>query len=680
MKGIRIIAVFFALLSAMLMPVSSAAQVDAAQVLVIGRNVLALDDYMLAIQYFNLAIKAKPYLDEPYYYRALAKLYLDDYSGAEEDCTSAIERNKYRGEVFKLRGFVRQMMHADSLAVTDYDRGLELTPHDPWLFYYKGVAQGDMGQYDAASESFDRLFAMRPNFEEALAPAARLMTLKGDTIGALDFIDRALKHNPGAEGPHTMRADILLKQQKWEEALKDYDIIVSYHPDDPDLYINRAYIRYNADNYVGAMDDYTKAIMLDPDNRIAVYNRALLRYEVRDLNGAVADFSRVLKFDPSNFHALFNRCLIYMNQKRYKQALADFRTIIKQHPRFYVAYYGVAECLQALGDNRGAMENVLKAENLIKSYNRNPRSNPLENPVITRGKANVYAANYMKKHDDDIRRRQQEEDDISDMELYNRLITVETNAGAAPLSFSEKIKGRVQDRDVKAQPRGMLEFSYIAPDATLPLHYPYFRELDELNQSRYLSDQVYLTDASSATEADASDRIFGLITNLNTRIISGNPAPGDFLGRAIAYMSLKNYEAAEADFTKALEMSPSMLTARLGRSTARARRASLVEDAMLQRALLSEALDDCDKAIAADSRVAASHYNRGVLLLLREEFSDAHSAFTRALELTPSFADAYFNRALCRLRLGDRSGAVGDMRKAGELGIPEAYNILKRLK
>lgn len=680
MKAIKRITWLIAAITAMLLPTGATAQVDAAQVLVIGRNVLALDDYMLAIQYFNLAIKAKPYLDEPYYYRALAKLYLDDYSGAEEDCTAAIERNKYRGEVFKLRGFVRQMMHADSLAVTDYDRGLELTPHDPWLFYYKGVAQGDMGKYDDATESFHRLFAMRPNFEEALAPAARLMTLKGDTIGALDFIERALKHNPSAEGPHTLRADILLKQQKWEEALNDYDVIVSYHPDDPDLYINRAYIRYNADNYVGAMDDYTKAIMLDPDNRIAVYNRALLRYEVRDLNGAAADFTRVLQFDPSNFHALFNRCLIYMNQKRYKQALADFRTIIRQHPRFYVAYYGVAECLQALGDNRGAMENVLKAESLIRSYNKNPRSNPLENPVITRGKANVYAANYMKKHEDDLKRRQQEEDDISDVELYNRLITVETNAGTAPLAFSEKIKGRVQDRDVKAQPRGMLELSYIAPDATLPLHYPYFRELDELNQSRYLSDRVYLTDASSATAEEASEAIFNHINNLNTRIISGNPAPGDYLGRAIAYMSLKNYDAAEADFTKALEMSPSMLTARLGRATARARRAGLTDDLQLQRALLSEALDDCEKGISADSRVAACHYNKGVLMLLSENFRDAHACFSKALELSPSFADAYFNRALCRLPLGDRAGAIGDMRKAGELGIPEAYNILKRLK
>lgn len=74
------------------------AQVNAEQVMNIGVNVLSMDDYMLSIQYFNQAIKAKPYMADPWYYRAVAKLYLEDYKGAEEDCTAAIERNKFKTE------------------------------------------------------------------------------------------------------------------------------------------------------------------------------------------------------------------------------------------------------------------------------------------------------------------------------------------------------------------------------------------------------------------------------------------------------------------------------------------------------------------------------------------------------------------------------------------------------
>ena len=96
-----------------------AAQVNAEQVLNIGRNVLSMDDYMLSIQYFNQAIKAKPYLAEPYFFRALAKLQLEDYKGAEEDATMSMELNKFHTDTYRLRGFARQSTGRDLLAVLD---------------------------------------------------------------------------------------------------------------------------------------------------------------------------------------------------------------------------------------------------------------------------------------------------------------------------------------------------------------------------------------------------------------------------------------------------------------------------------------------------------------------------------------------------------------------------------
>ena len=116
------------------------AQVNAEQVLNIGRNVLGMEDYMLAIQYFNQAIKAKPYLADPYFFRALAKLYLDDYKGAERDCSLCLERNSYKSEAYKVRGFARQQLGMDSLAVNDYNRGLEYNPLDKYFLFYKSVA------------------------------------------------------------------------------------------------------------------------------------------------------------------------------------------------------------------------------------------------------------------------------------------------------------------------------------------------------------------------------------------------------------------------------------------------------------------------------------------------------------------------------------------------------------
>ena len=62
----------------LLLPMRAGAQVNTDQVIRIGRNALYFDDYVLSIQYFNQAIQAKPYLAQPYFYRAIAKLNLED--------------------------------------------------------------------------------------------------------------------------------------------------------------------------------------------------------------------------------------------------------------------------------------------------------------------------------------------------------------------------------------------------------------------------------------------------------------------------------------------------------------------------------------------------------------------------------------------------------------------------
>ena len=132
----------------------SFAQVNAEQVLAIGRNVLSMEDYMLSIQYFNQAIKAKPYLADPYFFRAIAKLNLDDYKGAESDCSMAIERNKFKTEAYKVRGFARQNLGLDSLAIEDYNIGLQYNPIDKYFLFYKAVAQTEVKNFNGADSTF----------------------------------------------------------------------------------------------------------------------------------------------------------------------------------------------------------------------------------------------------------------------------------------------------------------------------------------------------------------------------------------------------------------------------------------------------------------------------------------------------------------------------------------------
>ena len=72
-----------------------------------GRSALYYEDFVLSIKYFNLAIGAKPYLYEPWYYRSVAKFNLDDFTGAESDATEALHLNPYINDMYDLRAICR---------------------------------------------------------------------------------------------------------------------------------------------------------------------------------------------------------------------------------------------------------------------------------------------------------------------------------------------------------------------------------------------------------------------------------------------------------------------------------------------------------------------------------------------------------------------------------------------
>ena len=100
--------IFLSLVLLILSITGVSAQINTDRVMNIGRNALYFEDYILSIQYFNQVIKVKPYLADPYFYRAVAKLSLEDYKGAEEDCDKCIERNPFIIGAYQVRGIARQ--------------------------------------------------------------------------------------------------------------------------------------------------------------------------------------------------------------------------------------------------------------------------------------------------------------------------------------------------------------------------------------------------------------------------------------------------------------------------------------------------------------------------------------------------------------------------------------------
>lgn len=637
------------------------AQVNAEQVLAIGRNVLSMDDYMLSIQYFNQAIKAKPYLSDPYFYRALAKLNLEDYKGAEEDCTLAIERNKFKTESYKLRGFARQNMGKFAEAIADYNVGLAHNPQEKYFLYYKSLAQIDLKDYNGADTTFETLLRIYPNFEGGYTARGRLRSLQGDTIRAIEDLDHAISISRTELQPYLLRAEIESKQKRWEAALADMDETIKLKPHEEDLYINRAFVRYNLDDFFGAMADYNYALELNPYHAGALFNRALLRYEVKDLDRSATDFESVLKMEPENFHALYNLGLVNLERNKNKEALSCFDKIMKRYPRFYPVYYARGEAYRNLGNMRAAMTSVHQADELVKGYVKNPEKNPLDRPAIVQGTSN-----------DGTPSDNEDEDSDDVMNRFNQLVTVGSSS-QDQLSYNDRIKGRVQDRDIAANLEPEYVISFIDSPTSLKSTSNYFKEIEEFNRNGYLAERLYLSAGMAQPEGESGyNNIFRIADRYEQISAAGRARPADWLALGVARTMLKDYDAAILALDKAIESSPDFAIAYMARAYARSQN----NDSHA----LTLVIADYDRALHCNPRLVYAWHNKGNLYYEIGDYTSALECYTKALELDSELGAVYFNRGLTYLRMGNKRAAFSDLSRAGELGVLPSYNLLKRMK
>ena len=88
--------------------------------------------------------------------------------------------------------------------------------------------------------------------------------------------------------------------------------------------------------------------------------------------------------------------------------------------------------------------------------------------------------------------------------------------------------------------------------------------------------------------------------------------------------------------------------------------------------------NDIDKALAGDSLCAYLHYNRGNVYAAQKDYERAIEDYDKAVAADPNLAEAYYNRGLAKIFSGKAAEGIADLSKAGELGLYNAYSIIKK--
>lgn len=634
-------------------PILANAQFNTDRLVMIGRSALYYEDYVLSIQYFNQAISQKPWLFEPWFFRGVAKFYLDDYRGAESDCSQAIERNPYVVSAYELRGLCRINQKKYAEAVEDYNRALRYDPENQGLWHNRILCLIQDKNYDLALAQIDTMTTRWSKYARAYSMQAEVYLLQKDTTKAVKSLDKSLELDPYDGSIWAERAIISLARQKWKEGEEYLSKSIHLLPKHPGNYINRAMARYNQNNLRGAMADYDTALDLDPNNFLGHYNRGLLRAQVGDDNRGIEDFDFVLKLEPDNLMALFNRALLLEQTGNLRGAVRDYSKVIEEYPNFWFGLQHRASCYRRLGNTKQAELDefrILKAQ-MDKRYGKQPRLSKKQ----------------MRKRSDE------------DLEKYNQLVVADEQE--VEHEYKSDYRGRVQNRKAELSFLPMFSLSFHRPVSDVKTEIPYEESVEVFN-SRSKSRIIYISNDQAKLSEDRMKQTFAFIDSLSTAIDASKSAssvkPLLFL-RSIAYSSIQNFENAIDDLGIYLQIDSTSSLAYWQRAVCQAKvnefNASQGTNIELQ---MANVLGDLSDAIKRAPKNAYLYYNRGTLYALRSDNMRAIDDYTEAIKLERNLAEAYYNRGLVYIRLKKTDEAISDLSKAGELGLYQAYSVIKK--
>lgn len=170
------------------------------------------------------------------------------------------------------------------------------------------------------------------------------------------------------------------------------------------------------------------------------------------------------------------------------------------------------------------------------------------------------------------------------------------------------------------------------------------------------------------------------LSDFNYLIVNFPDLADAYFNRGIVFENLGIYSNAIKDYSETIKLRPDFIMAYHYRGIARFR----MND-------FDGALADYNKALQLGQNVemdvptakqyglnaSALYFNRGVVLQKKEEYQAAIQDYTKSIEIDPSSAKAYYNRAIAKMALSLNEDALKDLEIASRLGSEQAENIME---
>lgn len=631
-----------------------------------GRQALADGKYAQAIENFNILLQ----LDQNDYwtcfFRGIAKYNLGDLRGAKADFDMAVKINPVFTSGYHYRGITESRFGNYDLALADLQAAIDLRPGSEGLYFSRGVTYFLSQQFELAVRDFDKYIRKQPKDPSAYLNRGASYLFLGDTLKAFEDYNKAIRLDRFDPEGYIRRGRLHAERKEYAAAIEDMDRAIDLDSTNTFAYFNRAIMHYECQDYRKAMDDLNKVLEEEPGNALTLYNRGLIYAQLGAYEDALSDLDRVLNINPENVLAYFNRASVFIELGMYRNAVEDYDKAIELYPDFAKAYMNRSYVKNLLGDRKASKKDYDIAQLKVKEYRERNAEAAGSFADTTRKYSSLLSldADFAKKDFND-ELLQHRDIDIRLRSLYKFVLTGEKDNTVYALNrgyenplitrFENQLPVGVKVLNVPEQlsAKELASVEAVAWDGEPDAEKLFLRALYDYDGKQFNSSLNYYGEAIEKAEDEAAgyNALYSAFYHLNRGVL----------------------RAEMIDFISSIESNVQVLSMDDSGNT-RAR----VKDQVIRQYDYTDAIEDMKKAARMVPDLPYVYYNLGNLYCLSSEHISSIENYTKAIDLYPYMGDAYFNRGLVLIYLKDKEKGCIDLSRAGELGVQDAYGVIKK--
>lgn len=563
-------------------------------------------------------------------------LFYDDYALSIQYFNQVIDAKPYLFEPYFYRGMAKLYLEDYNGAEHDCDKAIELNPYYPNSYEVRGLARINLKNYLDAAHDYEVVTRIEGN-NKSLWHNLILCYLETDSLNQADSaVVRLINKWPNHADGYLLKAEVLLKKNDTITAEQYVDKALNVEKYSFQALSIKAELLMNKEEYSKAETSLNEAIRLQPKNSHNIINRALCRFRQNNYRGAMNDYDMALDIEPDNFTGHYNRGLLRASVGEDNKAIEDFDFILRLDPNDIMTLFNRARLYDQTGDYRSAIRDYTKVieefPKFLYGYQLRAEARRKigdsagaikdEEHLLRENVAHHYGYSTPTSRQKNKTRKKSQ----VDLDNYQQLVE-EDNAKV----YDDEFRGKIQNKGVDTK---LLPIIVLTEDANTESE----SVLNDYTIEAYRITPSALDDFRKGIEYCMSADETRLKTDKQESISNGQLKIGNS-----QLIKVKGQRAVSSHIPSAFKQA-------------------------------TESFSTC---LTKAPQFAEAYYNRAYTLAMQSKYDEALKDLDTAIQKKPNFEKAYFNRGVIYLLKNNPTAAFNDLSKAGELGIYQAYSIIK---